>query len=130
MNIPASHRDILDKKSFAHICTLMPDGSPQASPVWCNADGDNILINSAVGRRKDKNIERDGRVAISITDPDNSYRCLMIRGKVVERRLDGADDHIDALAKKYMGVDSYPFRQPGEQRVIYVIQPERVSAMG
>jgi PPOX class probable F420-dependent enzyme len=129
-NIPSSHADILDKKSFAHIATLMPDGSPQVTPVWVDHDGDTILVNSAKGRRKDQNLERDGRVAVSITDPDNPYRALMIRGKVVKITTDGADAHIDKMAKKYMGKDKYPFRKPGEERVLYVIQVEKASTMG
>jgi PPOX class probable F420-dependent enzyme len=128
--IPASHADILDKKSFAHVATLMPDGSPQVTPVWIDHDKDQILINSAKGRRKDQNLERDHRVAVSITDPENPYRALMIRGKVVKITTEGADAHIDKMAKKYMGQDKYPFRKPGEERVIYVIEPEKVSVMG
>jgi PPOX class probable F420-dependent enzyme len=128
--IPSSHADILEKKSFAHIATLMPDGSPQVTPVWVDSDKGRILINSARGRRKDQNLERDRRVAVSITDPDNPYRALMIRGRVVDITTDGADEHIDRMAKKYMGKDKYPFRRPGEQRVLYVIEPEKVSTMG
>lgn len=130
MQLPASHADILDKTAFAHLCTLMPDGAPQASPVWVTRDGDTIIVNSAVGRVKDRNMRRDARVAISVTDPDNPYRALMIRGRVTRIDLDGADVVIDGLAKKYMGVDSYPFRKPDEQRVTYFIEPTRVSAMG
>ena len=130
MTIPASHADILDKKAFAHVATLMVDGSPQVTAVWVDHKDGKILINSAKGRVKDKNLERDGRVAISITDPDNPYRSLAMRGKVVQITTDGAEAHIDKLAKKYMGVDSYPFRNPAETRVIYVIEPEKVSTMG
>lgn len=89
-----------------------------------------IVINSAEGRRKDKNIRADPRVAVSITDPDNPYRCVMIRGKVVDITKVGADAHIDAMAKKYLGKDSYPFRQPGEVRVLYTIEADRVSVVG
>jgi len=128
--IPSSHADILDKKSFAHVATLMPDGSPQVTPVWVDHADGKILINSARGRLKDKNMERDKRVALSITDPDNPYRSLSLRGKVVEVRTEGADAHIDKLAKKYMGVDKYPLRKPDEVRVIYVIDPEKVATMG
>ena len=128
--IPSTHADILEKKSFAHIATLMPDGSPQVTAVWVDVQNGKILINSAKGRLKDKNLERDRRVAVSATDPDNPYRSISIRGKVVEIRTDGADAHIDKMAKKYMGQDKYPFRQPGEVRVIYVIEPEKVSVMG
>lgn len=128
--IPESHSDILDKPAFAHLSTLMPDGSPQASAVWVDTDGGAIVINSAEGRLKDRNIRRDPRVAISVTDPENPYRSLMIRGRVTKISNDGADQHIDRMAKKYMGVDEYPFRQPEEVRVMYYIEPERISAMG
>jgi PPOX class probable F420-dependent enzyme len=128
--IPASHADIIDKKSFAHLATLMPDGSPQVTPVWVDREGGKILVNSARGRRKDQNLERERRVALSITDPDNPYRALMIRGRVVDIKSEGADAHIDKMAKKYLNQDVYPFRQPDEQRVIYVIEPEKVAVMG
>lgn len=129
VEIPASHRDILDKKAFAHLATLMKDGSPQVSPVWVDQKDGYVVINSAEGRAKDRNVKRDARVALSVTDPDNPYRALMIRGRVVKIETAGADAHIDAMAKKYLGVDSYPYRQPGEKRVIYTVAPERVSAM-
>jgi PPOX class probable F420-dependent enzyme len=128
--IPKSHADILDKPSFAHLSTLMSDGSPQASAVWVDTDGPLIVVNSAEGRLKDRNIRRDPRVAISVVDPENPYRSLMIRGRVAKISNEGADAHIDKMAKKYMGVDEYPFRTPDEVRVMYYIQPERVAAMG
>ena len=128
--IPATHIDILDKKAFAHLCTLMPDGSPQASPVWVHHADGLIVVNSAKGRRKDTNIEADPRVALSIADPDNAYRAIMIRGTVVRTDTEGADAQIDALAKKYMGVDSYPLRTPTEVRVTYFIEIDKVSVMG
>jgi len=128
--IPQSHADILGKPAFAHLSTLMPDGSPHASAVWIDTDGAMLIVNSAVGRLKDRNIRRDPRVAISVTDPDNPYRSLTIRGRVSKVTNEGADKHIDQMAKKYMGVDEYPFRQPGEVRVLYYIEPECVSTMG
>ena len=128
--IPASHSDILDKPAFAHLSTIMADGSPQASAVWVDTDGPLIVVNSAEGRLKDRNIRRDPRVAISVTDPENPYRSLMIRGQVSKITNEGADAHIDKMAKKYMGVDSYPFRTPDEVRVMYYIEPERIAAMG
>lgn len=128
--IPESHADIFDKKAFAHLSTIMPDGSPQASAVWVDTEGPYILVNSAEGRLKDRNIRRDPRVAISVTDPDNPYSSLMIRGRVAKITNEGADAHIDKMAKKYMGVDEYPFRTPDEVRVLYYIEPERVAAMG
>ena len=128
--IPDSHADIFEKKAFAHLSTIMPDGSPQASAVWVDTDGPYILVNSAEGRLKDRNIRRDPRVAVSVTDPENPYLSLMIRGRVSKITNEGADAHIDKMAKKYMGVDEYPFRTADEVRVIYYIEPERVAAMG
>jgi PPOX class probable F420-dependent enzyme len=130
VSIPAAYRDLFHKKSFAHLVTLMPDGSPQVSPVWCDTDGPHVVINSARGRQKDKNMERDARVALSIQDPDNPYRYVEVRGRVVEITQQGAEEHIDRLAKRYMGVDKYPLRKPGEVRVIYRILPEKVNVLG
>ncbi len=128
--IPENFRDLLQKKAFAHLATLMQDGSPQVTPVWFDYDGSTIRINTAKGRVKDKNMRRNGRVALAIQDPDNPYRYLAVRGRVEEVTEAGADTHIDSLAKKYLGQDRYPYRQPGEVRVTYRIRPERVSTMG
>jgi PPOX class probable F420-dependent enzyme len=119
----------LKKPIFVHLTTVMPDGSPQASPVWIDLDGDAILVNSAQGRVKDKNMRRDPRVALSAVDPDNPYTPLMLRGKVVEITSKGADAHIDSMAKKYLGKDTYPFRQPGEVRVLYRIEALKSGGM-
>lgn len=130
-DVPETYLDLLlDKKPLAHLATVMPDGSPQNTPVWFDSHDGFIWVNSAKGRLKDKNMRRDGRVALSIQDPDNAYRYLEIRGRVVEVTEDGADPHIDSLAKKYMGLDQYPLRKPGEQRVIYKVEPLRFSVMG
>jgi PPOX class probable F420-dependent enzyme len=128
--IPENYIDLTNKKAFAQLATLMPDGSPHVAPVWFEYDGKNILINSAKGRVKDKNIRRDPRVGIDIVDPDNPYRHLSIRGRVVEITEKGADEHIDKLAKKYTGQDKYPNRAPGEVRVLYKIEPEHTYSMG
>lgn len=128
--IPQEFRDLLTKKAFAHLATIMPDGSPQVTPVWIDFDGGHVRVNSAKGRIKDKNMRRNGRVALAILDPDNPYRYLAVRGRVEEITETGADAHIDSLTKKYLGQDRYPHRQPGEVRVIYRIRPERVSTMG
>ena len=124
------YRDILDKKGFAHLATVGADGSPQVTPVWVDFDGTHIRVNTARGRVKDKNLQRNPRVALSIQDPDNPYRYIQVRGRVTEMTESGADAHIDALAKKYIGKDRYPNRQPGEVRVMVKIQPERVQGMG
>lgn len=128
--IPDAFKDLFAKRAFAHLATLMKDGSPQVTPVWCDYDGSRIWINSAKGRLKDKNMRRQKRVALSIQDPDNPYRYLAVQGVVEEITESGADQHIDAMAKKYLGKDRYPFRAPGEVRVIYKIRPEKVSAYG
>ena len=129
-SIPNNFKDLFSKKAFAHLGTVMPDGSPQVTPVWCDFDGKHIRINSAKGRIKDKNMRRNKRVAMAIMDPDNPYRYLEVRGVVDEITEQGADAHIDSLAKKYLGLDKYPNRRPGEVRVVYKIRPERVSSMG
>lgn len=128
--IPENFRDILAKKSFVHLATKMKDGSPQVSPVWVEYDGEHIVVNSAKGRLKDRNIRADERVALSATDPDNPYRSIMIRGRVTKITEEGADEHIDALAKKYLNEDKYPFRAPDEVRVKYYIEPIKVATMG
>lgn len=131
VQIPEKYLDLFDdKKTLAHLATLMADGSPQASPVWIDRDGDVIVINSAAGRAKDKNMRRDGRVALSLVDPDNPYRAVMIRGRVTDISSEGADDHADRMAKKYLGMSKYPFKKPGEVRVLYRIEVDRVSGMG
>jgi PPOX class probable F420-dependent enzyme len=128
--IPDAYADLFSKTAFAHLATLMPNGQPQVTPVWVDYDGRHILFNTAEGRQKDKNLQRDRRVALSIIDPDNPYRYLEVRGEVAERTKSGADQHIDKMAKKYLGKDKYPFRQAGEVRVIYKIDPQHVTKMG
>jgi PPOX class probable F420-dependent enzyme len=128
--IPEKYRDLFGKKAFGHLATLMPDGSPQVTPVWCDYDGTHLIVNSAKGRQKDRNMQRNPAVSVAIVDPDNPYRYLEVRGKVVEITEVGADAHIDRMAKKYMGVDSYPYRTPTEVRVMYKIEPTHTSSMG
>jgi PPOX class probable F420-dependent enzyme len=128
--IPDQFKDLFTKVAFANLATVMPDGSPQVTPVWCDYDGSHIRVNTAKGRVKDKNMRRNKKVALSIQDPDNAYRHIAVRGEVAEITEQGADDHIDALAQKYLGKSKYPFRSPGEVRVIYKIRPERVAHMG
>ena len=128
--IPEKYSDLLEKRAFASLATLMPDGSPQVTPVWCDRDGEFIRVNSAKGRVKDRNMRRDPRVSLAIADPENPYRYLQIRGRVVEITEQGADDHIDKLSMKYMGKEKYPFRSATEVRVIYKIHPEGVHTMG
>lgn len=129
--IPDNYLDLLTKKiSFANVATVLKDGSPQVTPVWFDYTGGKIRINTARGRVKARTLKQGTRVAMSILDPDNSYRYIQIRGRVVSVTENGANAHIDSLAKKYLGKDKYPFAQPGEVRVMYEIEPTSAQAMG
>ncbi len=128
--IPESFMDLFQKKAFAHLATLMPDGSPQVTPVWVDHDGTHVIINSARGRQKDRNMQRNAHVALAIADPDNPYRYLAIRGIVDEITRQGADAHIDKMAKKYTGQDKYVRGSPDEVRLLYKIRPIKISHMG
>ena len=129
-DIPQAYRDLFDKKSFAHVATIGADGAPQVTPVWIDHDGHHIRFNTARGRVKTNNLERSPKIALSIQDPENPYRYIQVRGRVVEVTEKGADAHIDALAKKYLGQDRYPYRQPGEVRVTVKVTPEKIQSMG
>ena len=120
-------RAVFEKKVFAHVATLGPDGDPQVTPVWVMLDGEDIIINTALGRAKARNLASDSRVAVSLTDPDDLYAAIVVRGSVTGFTTEGADDVIDQLAKKYLDVDSYPMRREGEIRVTVRIHPERIS---
>lgn len=128
-DIPAGFENLFKKKAFAHLGTLMPDGSLQITPVWIDYDGQHILVNSAKGRVKDRNMAARPQVGISIQDPDNPYRFISIRGRVVDIVETGARDHINALSKRYTGNDKYQ-GPPDETRRIYKIIPEHVVARG
>jgi PPOX class probable F420-dependent enzyme len=117
---------LFQDKNFGFLATLMPDGSPQVTPTWVDKDGSHILVNTAVGRLKHKNILHDPRVAVAVADMANPYNMVTIRGKVVEQTTKGAEEHIDKMAKKYLGLDKYPGRAPGEKRLILKIRPDRV----
>ena len=127
--IPPNVRKLCERKNLAHITTLLPDGSPQVSVVWVEIDGDRIVFNTAEGRAKPRNLRRDSRVAVSIVDSENPIAAAWIRGRVVEITDKGADAHIDKLAKKYMGLDTYPMHRADETRLIVVIEPEHISTM-
>jgi PPOX class probable F420-dependent enzyme len=128
-SIPERFLDLLTtKKAFAQLGTLMPDGSPQVTPVWCDMAGDVLRVNSAKGRQKDLNMRRDPRVSLCLMDPENPYRYVELRGRVVEITEQGADAHIDSLARKYLGVETYPYRKKDEVRVIYKIEIEHTSS--
>jgi hypothetical protein len=121
---------LTDKVAFANLATVMPDGSPQVTPLWFEWRDGNIRINTAVGRRKARNLDSNPKVAMAILDPTNPYRYLQIRGHVIRSTRDGADANIDALAKRYLGQDKYPFRGPGEVRVIYEIAIDSCQGNG
>lgn len=129
-SIPENYIALFHKPVFGFLTTLMPDGSPQTQPVWVDLENGKVVVNSALGRQKDKNMRRDPRVAVTLMDPENPYRYLEIRGKVTDITQDGAASHIDKMAKKYLGQDKYPFAQPGEQRVLYKIEPVKIHTMG
>jgi PPOX class probable F420-dependent enzyme len=129
--IPEKYLDLVEKKkAFASLATVMPDGSPQVTPVWVDYKGGAIRVNTAKGRVKARNMKEGSRVALAILDPDNPYRHIQVRGRVRRVTEQGADAHIDSLAKKYLGQDKYPYRQPGEVRLICEIEPISTSVMG
>ena len=121
-------KELIDGKNIAFLATIMPDGSPQVTPVWIDREGETILVNTAEGRVKHRNVARDPRVALAITDNQNPYRMVAIKGEVTEITTEGADEHIDKLAKKYLGLEKYPWRA-GEKRIILRIKPLRVAEM-
>jgi len=127
--IPEKYHDLLkdEKRAFTYLATTMPNGSPQVTPVWFNTDGTHMLINSAKGRVKDRNMRARPRVALCIQDPADPYRYIQLRGRVVEITEAGADAHIDALAGKYTGTPKYQWGKPGEARVTYKIAIKSVD---
>jgi PPOX class probable F420-dependent enzyme len=130
MSIPAEYVDILASKSFWHIATIGPDGTPQSSPVWVGYDGTNVRFSLTRTRQKFHNLTANPDVALSAQDPDNPYRYLEIRGKVIAVESDDDNAFIDSMAKKYMDADAYPFHKTGDERVVMVVTPGRTSAMG
>lgn len=125
-----AQKAVIDGKNFAHVATYFPSGTVQVNPVWIDRDGDRIRINSAEGRAKVNNLRADPRITIEVNDHANPYNYVEIRGRAVELTHEGADAHIDALAKKYMDADTYPLRKEGEVRVTIVIEPEKVFGGG
>ena len=128
--ISPGFQKLLREPAFCQLATLMPDGSPQITQVWVDTDGEHILINTAQGRQKEQNVQRDPRVAVNVVDPANAWRLGMVRGRVVEITTAGADELIDQLAKKYLNEESYPFRRPEEVRVTLKILPEKINEIG
>jgi PPOX class probable F420-dependent enzyme len=122
--------ELLKGKNFAHVATLRPDGSVQVSPTWVEVQDGRPVLDTAEGRAWVRNLERDPRITLEVANTENPYEYVEIRGRVAERTHEGADELIDALAKKYLGQDDYPYRQPGEQRVIIRVEPEHVYLQG
>ena len=130
MSLPDALLDLLRRPSPCFLSTLMPDGSPQVTQVWVDTDGEHILINTAQGRQKERNVQRDPRVTVNVVDPTNAWRIGMVRGRVLEVTTEGADELIDQLAKKYLNVETYPFRRPEEVRVTLKILPDKINEIG
>lgn len=124
--IEGRSRELLEAPNFCFVATVRADGTPHVAPVWVDVEGDEVVLNSAKGRAWPTNLERDPRVTLTVADKDNPYEYVSIRGRLAEETTEGADAHIDAMAKKYLGQDTYPFRQPGEERIILRITPEKV----
>jgi len=123
-------RDLIARPVLASLATLNADGSPQITPLWVDRDGDDVLFNTAQGRVKARNLERDARVAVTVVDPENQYNVVAFTGTVTGITTDGADEHIDSLAKKYLGVDSYPMRREGEVRIKVTVRTDRIAMQG
>lgn len=130
VKLSEKQRELFEAKNFVHLATLCPDGHPSVSPVWVDLEGDLIRVNTAEGRLKTRNVRRDPRVGLSVHEQEMAYQMVSVRGRVVEITHEGADEHIDSLAKKYLGQDSYPFRSTDEQRVILKIEPLIVVGQG
>jgi PPOX class probable F420-dependent enzyme len=122
--------ELMKDTNFCHVATLRADGTVHGVPVWVDVQDGRPVLNSAEGRAWPRNLERDPRVTLTVQNRENPYEYLEVRGRVAERTHDGADEHIDALAKKYLGADSYPGRRPGEQRVIIRVEPEYARVRG
>jgi PPOX class probable F420-dependent enzyme len=123
-------RALIARPVLASLATLNPDGSPQITPLWVDLDGDDVVFNTAQGRKKARNLERDARVAVTVIDPDDQYNVVAFQGTVADVTTEGADAHIDALAKKYLGVDTYPMRREGEVRIRVTVRTDHIAMQG
>lgn len=128
--IPESHKDLLETTALANVATIGPDGEPQVNPVWFSWDGEHLLFSQTKTRQKYRNIGREPRIAVSIVDPTNPFRYLEIRGTVAHIEEDPNLDFINAMAKKYMGMDKYPYHQPSDERIVVHVEPEHTTQMG
>ena len=123
-------RALITRPVLASLATLNPDGSPQITPLWVDLEGDDVVFNTAQGRKKARNLERDSRVAVTVIDPDDQYNVVAFQGTVSDVATAGADAHIDALAKKYLGVDTYPMRREGEVRIRVTVRTDHIAMQG
>ena len=128
--LSAKARALIARPVLASLTTLGADGSPQVTPLWVDQDGDDLLFNTAQARVKARHMERDPRVAVSIIDPEDPYNVVALRGTVTDMTSEGADEHIDALSKKYLGVDSYPNRWEGEVRIKVRVRTDHIAMQG
>jgi PPOX class probable F420-dependent enzyme len=128
--IPVGYEDLLESTALAHVATLGPHGEPQSNPVWFDWDGEHVKFSQTKARQKYRNLQRDPRIALSIVDPENPYRYLEIRGEVTRVEEDPNIDFISSMAKKYLGLDRYPYHQPGDERVVVFVRPEHTNQMG
>ena len=130
VGIPEGYRDLMETTALVHVATLGPDGEPQNNPVWFDWDGEHVLFSQTKGRQKYRNLGRDPRIAFSLVDPENPYRYLEIRGEVARVEEDPDNEFINAMAKKYIGLDEYPYHQPGDERVVVHVKPTHTTQMG
>ncbi|CAN5688459.1 PPOX class F420-dependent oxidoreductase [soil metagenome] len=128
--IPEGYGDLLETNALIHVATIGPDGEPQSNPVWFDWDGEYIKFSQTKTRQKYRNVERDPRIAVSIVDPENPYRYLEVRGEVTEVEEDPNNDFINAMAMKYLGMDEYPYHQPGDERIVLYLKPDHTTQMG
>ena len=126
--LPDSVKELIEAKTYANVATLMPNGSPHVTQTSVDHDGDIVLINTNEGSQKHRNAVRNPKIALDICDPANPYNMAVIRGRVSEVTFDGAEEHIDRMAKKYLGQEQYQRRQPGVRRVLIKIEPTHVMA--
>src|SRR5207248_11570052 len=128
--LSAGFQKLLREPAFCQVATLMPDGSPQLTQTWVDTDGEHVRINTFEGSQKERNVRRDPRVAVNVVDPANAWRIANVRGRVVEVTTEGADRHIDQLAHKYLGAETYPYRRPGQVRIILKIAADKINQIG
>lgn len=126
--LPDSVKKLIEQGAYANFATLMPDGSPHVTQTWVDHDGDLVLINTFEGSQKHRNVQRNPKVALDVVDPSNPYLMAVIKGRVKEITFEGAEDHVDKMAKKYRGTEKYEMRQPGMRRILIKIEATRVIA--